>query len=40
MTVNAQSKLAARYGAPDVPLLKPWNDTIETTRPSQSSRIH
>ncbi|WP_213881046.1 oxygen-insensitive NADPH nitroreductase [Pseudomonas sp. dw_358] len=38
MTVNAQSKLAARYGAPDVSPLKTWNDTIDQLLDHRSVR--
>lgn len=29
ITTDAQSKLAARYGDPDVSLLSPWNATVD-----------
>ncbi|MFC3606780.1 NADPH-dependent oxidoreductase [Stutzerimonas tarimensis] len=38
MTINAQSKLAARYGAPGVSPLKPWNDTIDQLLDHRSVR--
>ncbi len=28
-TTNAQSELAARYGAPDISPLQQWNETID-----------
>ncbi|MCI3945730.1 Nitroreductase [Pseudomonas syringae] len=38
MTVNAQLKLAARYGTPDVSPLKPWNETIDQLLDHRSVR--
>ncbi|MCQ3024056.1 nitroreductase family protein [Pseudomonas savastanoi] len=38
MTVNAQSKLAARYGAADISPLKPWNETIDLLLEHRSVR--
>ena len=38
MTANAHLKLAARYGAPDVSPLKPWNDTIDQLLDHRSVR--
>lgn len=38
MTATAQPKLTARYGAPDVAPLKPWNDTIDQLLDHRSVR--
>lgn len=38
MTTDAQSKLAARYGDPDVSLLSPWNATIDQLLDHRSVR--
>lgn len=38
MTGNAQSKLAARYGAADISPLKPWNETIDLLLEHRSVR--
>lgn len=38
MTVNAQSKLAARYGAADISPLKSWNETINQLLDHRSVR--
>ncbi|CAI3803240.1 hypothetical protein GLGCALEP_03188 [Pseudomonas sp. MM221] len=38
MTTNAQSKLAARYGAPNISPLQQWNDTIDQLLEHRSVR--
>ncbi|MBP1143210.1 nitroreductase [Pseudomonas sp. PvP027] len=38
MTVNAQSKLASRYGAADISPLMPWNETIDQLLDHRSVR--
>lgn len=38
MTTNAQSKLAARYGAPDISPLQQWNETIDQLLEHRSVR--
>jgi len=38
MTATAQSKLAARYGAPDITPLKQWNDTLDQLLDHRSVR--
>lgn len=38
MTVNAQSKLASRYGAADISPLMPWNETIDQLLDQRSVR--
>lgn len=38
MTVNAQSKLAARYGVPQGSPLEPWNETIDQLLDHRSVR--
>gem|GEM_PF-2096580 len=38
MTPNAQAKLAARYGAPNISALQQWNDTIDQLLEHRSVR--
>lgn len=38
MTSNAQAKLAARYGAPNISALQQWNDTIDQLLEHRSVR--
>ncbi len=38
MTANAQSKLNARYGAPDIPPVTQWNEVIEQLLDHRSVR--
>ncbi|TFY87952.1 NADPH-dependent oxidoreductase [Pseudomonas kairouanensis] len=38
MTITSQAKLSARYGAPDIAPLEPWNDTLDQLLDHRSVR--